>query len=167
MYLATTGIEIGHIKNQPGAKEVIIDITKDKKEEVINKIKKLTDKDFIKIETKKDDNCLFYANLKSNKEKEIKHMELRQIADDYIEQIDYENENTIFTEKNCKAKKEYVDKIRKNGEYGNDIVLEAISKMTNYIIGIYKSDSRYKENSWTLIEPFSNNYKVIILFHLF
>ena len=38
--------------------------------------------------------------------------------------------------------------------------------MTNYIIGIYKSDERYKENPWTIIDSNNYEYNRIILIHL-
>ena len=38
--------------------------------------------------------------------------------------------------------------------------------MTNYIIGIYKSDERYKENPWTIIDTNNDEYKGVILIHL-
>ena len=46
-------------KNQPKIEITQIDFTKDKKSEVISKIKRLTTKEFTKLETKKDGNCMF------------------------------------------------------------------------------------------------------------
>ena len=62
----------------------------DGKEEIIDKIKNISKKEFQIIETKKDGNCLFYSILKSIKERIAKHTELRQIVYDYIENDDYE-----------------------------------------------------------------------------
>ena len=94
-------------------------------------------------------------------------MELRAITADYIETINYEEEKAIFQEENCTTKFEYANKLRKNGYYANDISLEAISKKTKTIIGIYKSDERYKSNPWTIIESGINERpKGIILIHL-
>ena len=108
---------------------------------------------------------MFYAILKSIKENEIKHMEMRQIVADYITQINYDNEEAIFREEKCKTKYKYANKLRKNGAYANDIALEAIAKMTNFLIGIYKSDERYKQNPWTIIDTSNDEYKGIILLH--
>ena len=52
---------------------------------------------------------------------------------DYIVQIKYENEESIFQEENYKTKQEFINKIRRNGKYNNDIVLLSITKITNYI----------------------------------
>ena len=62
----------------------------DGKEEIIDKIRNISKKEFQIIETKKDGNCLFYSFLKSIKERIAKHTELRQIVYDYIENDDYE-----------------------------------------------------------------------------
>ena len=138
----------------------------DGKEEIIDKIKNISKKEFQIIETKKDGNCLFYSILKSIKERIAKHTELRQIVCDYIENDDYESD-AIFEEEKCKTKYEYIKKLRRNGEYANDITLEAIVKNTNIIIGIYKDDKRYENNPWTIIDiPKEKKIKGIILIHL-
>ena len=59
LYIATQGIEMDYKKNQPKIEITQIDVTKDKKSEVISKIKRLTTKEFTKLETKKDGNCMF------------------------------------------------------------------------------------------------------------
>ena len=158
-------MEIDYKRNQPKIEKTIIDILNDKKDKVINKIKNLTKQEFSKIEAKANGNCMFYAILKSIKENEIKHMEMRQIVPDYITQINYDNEEAIFREEKCRTKYEYANKLRKNGAYANDIALEAIAKMTNFLIGIYKSDERYKQNPWTIIDTSNDEYKGIILLH--
>ena len=110
---------------------------------------------------------MFYSILKSLNIKESKHMELRAITADYIETINYEEEKAIFQEENCNTKSEYAKKLRKNGYYANDIALEAISKKTKTIIGVYKSDVRYQSNSWTIIDNGTNEKpKGVILIHL-
>ena len=122
--------------------------------------------EFSKIETKKDGNCMYYAILKSIKSKEIRHLELRQITADYIESMNYEEEE-IFKEENCQNKVQYLNKIKKNGEYTNSIVLEAISKKVNMIIAVFLADERYKENPWIIFEP-NNESKIkgILFLHL-
>ena len=165
-YKAISGIEIDMKKNQPKIKKIKIDVEKDNKKEIIDKIKGISKKDFQTLETKKDGNCLFYSILKSIKEKEIKHLELRQIICDYIELTNYESD-IIFEEENCKTKSEYITKIRKNGEYANDIALEALAKQNYLIIGIYKEDQRYENNPWTIIDiPENKKIKGVILIHL-
>ena len=79
---------------------------------------------------------MFSAILKSIKENEARHIELRQMVADFIEQTEYDEEEIVFKEENCKSKKEYLTLIRKNGEYTNDIILETISKKTNILFGI-------------------------------
>ena len=106
----------------------LINVSTDKKTEIIQKIKDIKSDEFSKIETRKDGNCMFYSILKSIKGKEILHNELRQIVADYIESINYEEEETTFKEEGCKNKMEYLNKIRKSGEYTNSIALEAITK---------------------------------------
>ena len=136
----------------------------DRNEEIIDKIKNISKKEFQIIETKKYGYCLFYLILKSIKERIAKHTELRQIVCDYIENDDYESD-AIFEEEKCKY--EDIKKLRRNGEYANDITLEAIVKNTNIIIGIYKEDKRYENNPWTIIDiPKEKKIKGIILIHL-
>ena len=145
MYVAASGIEIDTKRNQPKIENIQIDISKDKKETIKEKIKNITKRDFQKIETKKDGNCMFHAILKSIKDREYIHKELRQIAADFVESLDIDNENAVFEEEGVNSKKEYVNKIRKDGVFTNGIVLDAITKRTNIIFGIYKSDERYKD----------------------
>ena len=47
---------------------------------------------------------MFYSILKSIKGKEILNNEFRQIEADYIETINYEEEETTFKEEGCKNK---------------------------------------------------------------
>ena len=165
-YKAMAGIEMDNKKNQPKIEKLQIDVDVDQNEEIIDKIKNISKKEFQIIETKKDGNCLFYSILKSIKENIVKHTELRQIVCDYIESNDYETD-VIFEEEKCKTKNEYVKKLRKNGEYANDIALEAIAKYTDIIIGIYKEDKRYENNPWTIIDiPKEKKIKGVILIHL-
>ena len=98
MYVAASGTEIYTKRNQPKIENIQIDISKDKKETIIEKIKNITKRDFQKIETKKDGNCMFYAILKSIKDKEYNHQEMRQISADYVESLDIDNENVVFEE---------------------------------------------------------------------
>ena len=145
----------------------IINIDKDDKKEILTKIKNIKQNEFSKIQTKKDGNCIYYAILKSIKSKEIRHLELRQITADYIESINYEEEEEIFKEENCQNKVQYLNKIKKNGEYTNSIVLEAISKKVNMIIAVFLADERYKENPWIIFEPNNENkIKGILFLHL-
>ena len=110
---------------------------------------------------------MFYAILKSIKDKECNHREMRQIAADYVESLDINNENIVFEEEGVRGKKEYVNKIRNNGEYTNATVLEAITKKTNIIFGIYKSDERYKDEPWNIIDVGDNEIcKGVIFQHL-
>ena len=145
----------------------LINVNEDDKTQIIQKIKNIKSNEFSKIETKKDGNCMYYAILKTLKINEIRHLELRQITVDYIESINYEEEEKIFQEENCQNKQQYIEKIKKNGEYTNSIVLEAISKKTNIIIGVYLADERYKDNPWITFEPCNENkVKGVILLHL-
>ena len=125
-------------RNQPKIENIQIDISKDKKETIKEKIKNITKRDFQKIETKKDGNCMFYAILKSIKDREYIHKELRQIAADFVESLDINNENAVFEEEGVSSKKECVNKIRNNGQYTNAKVLEAITKKTNIILEFIK-----------------------------
>ena len=153
-------------RNQPKIENILIDINKDKKETIKEKIKNITKRDFQKIETKKDGNCMFYAILKSIKNSEYIHKELRQIAADFVESLDINNENAVFQEEGVSSKKEYVNKIRKDGVFTNGIVLDAITKKTYIIFGIYKSDERYKNSPWNIIEVGDNEIcKGVILLH--
>ena len=110
---------------------------------------------------------MFYSILKSIKGKEILHNEFRQIEADYIESINYEEEETTFKEEGCKNKKQYLNKIRKNGEYTNSIALEAITQKTNIIIAVYLADEIYKKELWIIFEPNEKSeIKGVILLHL-
>ena len=60
IYKSTTGIAIDENRDQPKIKIKQINIEKDTKEEIIEKIKTLNTRDFQKLETKKDGNCMFY-----------------------------------------------------------------------------------------------------------
>ena len=91
----------------------LINVNEDDKTQIIQKIKNIKSNEFSKIETKKDGNCMYYAILKTLKINEIRHLELRQITADYIESIDYEEEEKIFQEENCQNKQQYIEKIKK------------------------------------------------------
>ena len=140
IYLIIRNKEQSEENEQSKNNSSIINIDKDDKKEILTKIKNIKKNEFSKIETKKNRNCMYYAILKSIKSKEIGHLELRQITADYIESINYEDEEEIFKEENCQNKIQYLNKIKKNGEYTNSIVLEAIAKKTNIIIGIFLAD---------------------------
>ena len=122
-YMATSGLDFDIETNQPKMESIQINILKDTKTDVINKIKDITINEFQKIEVKKDGNCLPRAILKSIKENELYHPELRQIITDIILEEDFGNIEELFKEENCKNKEEYAKKIRKDGYYLGDIVL--------------------------------------------
>ena len=164
IYISTNNVEINQNTKQPEIGNLQINVLKDTKSDIKNKIKNLGEEDFSIIETKKDGNCMFTAILKSIKENVSRHLELRQIAADFVEEQEYEEEEAIFKEEGNRTKKENAIKIRKDGEYTNDIVLEAISKKTNITFAIYKDDERYRDNPWTIIEPNQEQkYKGIIM----
>jgi len=93
------------------------------------------------------------AILKSIGENETNHLELRQILIDYIQNTNYEEEDTLFKEENCDTKKEYIEKARSDGYFLSGITLETMVKKTHLIVGIYKNDSRYRGEPWSIIEP--------------
>ena len=150
-YKAMAGIKMDNKKNQSKIEKILIDVNVDVNEEIIDKIKNISKKEFQIIETKKYGYCLFYLILKSIKERIVKHTELRQIVCDYIENDGYESD-AIFEEEKCKTKYEYIKKLRRNREYANDIALEAMTKITNIIIGIYIEDKRYENNPRAIID---------------
>ena len=82
--MATSGLDFDIETNQPKMESIQINILNDTKTDAINKIKDITINEFQKIEVKKDGNCLPRAILKSIKENELYHPELRQIITDII-----------------------------------------------------------------------------------
>ena len=69
--------------------EDIINVTKDTKDEVKNKISNLNNSDFIKINVPKDGNCFYHAVLKSTGEQEDRNIELKHQVSDYIDVTEY------------------------------------------------------------------------------
>ena len=96
MYLATNKVEINQKTKQPVIAKLQINLLEDNKTEIIDKIKNIGPQDFGILETKKDGNCMFSAILKSIKENEDRHIELRQIVADFIEQTEYDEEEIVF-----------------------------------------------------------------------
>ena len=63
MYIASNNIKINQKTKQPNLDKLQIDILKDKKIEIKDKIKNLGSQDFRSLETIKDGNCMFHAIL--------------------------------------------------------------------------------------------------------
>ena len=165
-YMATSGLEFDPITEQPKINNKQIDIDKDDKDTIIKKVKELSLSEFQPIKTPGDGNCMTRAILKSIDENEANHIELRQILMDYIKNTEYEEENTIFIEEKCSNKEEYIKKAREEGYYLSGIALETMVKKTNLIVGVYKSDKRYKEDPWSIITPTEGDIKGVILLYL-
>ena len=74
----------------------------------IKKDKRLNEKDFQKLDTKGDGNCLLRAILKSTGNNELRFPELRQLVSDIIENSNLsEVGEDLFKEEKCKSKEEY------------------------------------------------------------
>ena len=73
----------------------------------------------------------------------------------------------MLKEEKCKSKEEYINKIRKNGCYLGGIILEVLSKELKIIFGIYLGDDRYSNDPWKIINPNDEEYKGVILLHLY
>ena len=97
--------------------EDIINVTKDTKDEVKNKISNLNNLDFIKINVPKDGNCFYHAVFKSTGEQEDRNIELRHQVSDYIDITEYEGGDDIFKALGYESKQEYVFKSSRKGEY--------------------------------------------------
>ena len=166
-YMAVSGLEFDEITKQPKIKKAQIDINEDNIDISIAKIKDLKREDFQIIKTNGDGNCLTRALLKSIEEEELKHIELREIIADLIEEDNLaEFGEDLFKEEKCKNKKEYIEKVRTDGFYLGGIALGIIAKKCKLIIGIYMEDKRYEENPWIILKPEGEEYKGIILIHL-
>ena len=61
--MISSGLEFDEATKQPKIKNLQIDISNDSKNEVSKKIKDLNEKDFQKLDTKGDGNCLLRAIL--------------------------------------------------------------------------------------------------------
>ena len=83
--MISSGLEFDEAIKQPKIKKLQIDISNDSKNEVSKKIKDLNEKDFQKLDTKGDGNCLLSAILKSTGNNELRFPELRQLVSDIIE----------------------------------------------------------------------------------
>ena len=143
--MATSGLEFGPTTNQQKVNQLQIEFNKDNKVTIIKKIKDLNRKEFQPIKTLGDGNCMTRAILKSIRENETNHLELRQILMDYIQNTNYdEEEDTLFKEENCDTKKEYIEKARSDGYFLSGITLETMVKKTHLIVRIYKNDARYR-----------------------
>ena len=133
----------------------------------IKKDKRLNEKDFQKLDTKGDGNCLLRAILKSTGNNELRFPELRQLVSDIIENSNLsEVGEDLFKEKKCKSKEDNISKIRKDNCYLGGIILEVLSKELKIIFGIYLGDDRYSNDPWKIIVPKDEDYKGVILLHL-
>ena len=74
-YMISSGLEFDEATKQPKIKNLQIDISNDSKNEVSKKIKDLNEKDFQKLDTKGDGNCLLRAILKSTGNNELRFPE--------------------------------------------------------------------------------------------
>ena len=116
------------IQRQKQIKEVI-NVKTDTKECITNKIKKINEDDIIILPVIADGNCMFRALLKSAKDDECKHLELRQETADQIKSTNYVDEG-IFSPL---SKEEYISNLRRNGEYTQDSCFEIFLFVHLYI----------------------------------
>ena len=120
-----------------------------------------------KKKTKGDGNYFLRAIFKSTENNELRFPELRQIVSDIVENSDLtEIGEELFKEEKCNNKEEYIRKIRTDGYFLGDIILEILSKELKIIFDIYLDDDRYSNDPLKGITPKEEEYKGVILLHL-